>query len=38
VQGSAVVAANTIMTHPLNMSTTAEIFVFTLGILHIPPN
>jgi hypothetical protein len=38
VQGSAVVAANIITTHPLIMSMTAEIFVFTLGILHIPPN
>jgi hypothetical protein len=36
VQGSTF-AANTIITHPLIMSAAAHIFVFTLGILHIPP-
>jgi hypothetical protein len=35
-QGSAGAAANIIMTHPLITSITAEIFVFTFGILHIP--
>jgi hypothetical protein len=37
-QGSAGGAANIIMTHPLIISITAEIFVFTPGILHIPRN
>jgi hypothetical protein len=37
-QGSAFVAANIIMTPPLIMSAATHIFVFTLGILHIPPN
>jgi hypothetical protein len=36
VQGSTL-AANTIITHPLIMTAAAHIFVFTLRILHIPP-
>jgi hypothetical protein len=37
VQGSAVVAANIIITHPLIMSAATEICFFTLEILHSPP-
>jgi hypothetical protein len=36
VQGSTF-AANIIITHPLITSAAAHTFVFTLGILHIPP-
>jgi hypothetical protein len=38
VHGSAVVAANIIITHPLMMSAATEICFFTLAILHNPPN
>jgi hypothetical protein len=38
VQGSAFVAANIIITHPLMMSAATEIFFFTVEIHHDPPN